>query len=121
MDAVGFGALQERHVAQARRTGLHGVEQAPEHAVVGVDLLHVAPAGDQLGPLVQRGVDEVGDAADLRPKPGTGRVVREVGRHELSAAQVVWPAARHHHDFALRLRGEALGHRDAHEARRARN
>ena len=69
----------------------------------------VAPAGDQFGPLVQSSVDEVGDAADLRPEPGAGRIVREVNRYEASAVKVVRPAPRRPGDVALRLGQQALG------------
>ena len=81
-----------------------------------MDLRLVAPAGDQFGPLVQSSVDEVGDAADLRPEPGAGRIVREVNRYEASAVKVVRPAPRHHDDVALRLGSKALGRRHAYEA-----
>jgi len=61
MDAVGFGTLQQRHMSQFGCRLQEGGEQITEHAVVGGDLVVVAPALDQPGQFEQGRVDEVRD------------------------------------------------------------
>ena len=78
MHAIGLGALQQGDMAERRRDLFEGVEQVPQHRVVGADLLVFLPARDQLRPLVERGVDEMGDAGEFGRDRGAGPGVDEI-------------------------------------------
>ena len=62
MNAIGLGALQQRHMPERWRGRLENRHQVAQHRVIGTDLVRIAPAIDQVRRLIKRGVDEVGRA-----------------------------------------------------------
>ena len=62
MNAVGLGTLQQGHMPERGCGRLERRHQVAQHAVVGVDLVLIAPAIDQARRFIKRGVDEVGCA-----------------------------------------------------------
>jgi hypothetical protein len=64
--AIGFGALQKRHVPERWRYRLERRHQVAQHRVIGSDLVHVAPAVDQTWTFVERGVEKMGCTLQLR-------------------------------------------------------
>ena len=89
MHAIGLGALQQGDVAQRRRGALDRAEKVAQHQVVGADLLVFLPARDQARPLVERGIDQVGDAGELGAEPAAGCSVGEVERMPSRAESLV--------------------------------
>ena len=80
MDAIGLGALQQRHMAQILRVPLQRIEHVAEHPVVGLDLLALAPAGNQSWAFVQSGVDQMRDVRQARAQALAGGSVGQVER-----------------------------------------
>ena len=82
MDAIGLGALQQRDMPELRRGRLERRHQVAQHRVIGVDLVLIAPAIDQIRRLIERGVDEMGCALQFgrctRALGGIGQVDRDV-------------------------------------------
>ena len=80
--AIGLGTLQQRHMPQRRRLRLENRHQVAQHGIVGADLAWIAPAVDQARRLVERGVDEMGRAPQLRRRVpalgGIGQIDRNV-------------------------------------------
>ena len=73
MNAIGLGALQQRHVPKRRRRRLERRHQVAQHRVVDGDLARIAPAVDQVRRLIERGVDEMGRALQFgRGVPALG-------------------------------------------------
>ena len=66
MNAIGLGALQQRHMPERWRRRLESRHQVAQHRVIGADLAGIAPAIDQVRRLIERGVDEMGRAPQLR-------------------------------------------------------
>ena len=59
--AIGLGPLQDRDVSHRSVGYAQGVEDIGEHQPIGIDLLLVDPAGDEISLLEQRRVHDVGD------------------------------------------------------------
>ena len=82
MHAIGLGTLQQRHMPQRWRHRLENRHQVAQHGVIGADLVWIAPAIDQVRRLIERGVDEVGRALQLRRRVlalgGIGQIDRDV-------------------------------------------
>ena len=108
MHAIGLGALQQRHVAEPRRDFFEGAKQVPQHRLVGADLLVFLPARDQPRPLVERGIDEMGDAGELGREPGAGLAIGEIERQPARAECLVGTAARDGDHLGARLACEML-------------
>ncbi len=86
VDAVGLGALQQRDVLERRRRRLQHRHQVAEHQIVGSDLAFIAPAIHQVRRLIERGIDEVGCALQLRR---AARALRGVGQIHLNMAGAI--------------------------------
>ncbi len=71
-----------------------GAKQVPQHRLVGADLLLFLPARDQPRPLVERGIDEMGDVGELGRESRAGRGVGEIERQPARTKSLVGPAAR---------------------------
>ena len=108
MHAVGLGALQQGHVAEPRGDLFEGAEQVPQHRLVGPDLLVFLPARDQPRPLVECGIDEMGDAGEPGRESGAGIGVGEIERRPARAECLVGTAARDGDHLAARLACEML-------------
>ena len=77
MNAIGLGALQQRHMPERWRNRLEHRHQVAQHHVIGADLVWIAPAIDQVRRLIERGVDEMGCA--LQRRCGL-RALRRIGQ-----------------------------------------
>ncbi len=118
VDAVGLGALQQRHVPQLRGGGKQRPHQVAQHAVVGADLLIVAPALDQSGQFEQSRVDQVSDIAQRVRRLPTGSGVCQVKR-KMPSDYASRAAAGNGDDIDIGRLSEMLQRRVANEARRA--
>ena len=100
VDAVGLGALQQAHVAQAAARAGERREAVLQHREIGLHLVAFAPAGDQARLLEQRGVDDVRDARQRAERGTAGRRIAQVHR-EVGVGPLVHqfrpaPRQRHH-------------------------
>jgi hypothetical protein len=71
--------LQQSYVLQIWCSLFNCSEQIAEHPIICADLRLVAPSGDEL---VQRGVDDTRQAAQLIGEFGARVLVHQVGRNE---------------------------------------
>ena len=65
MHAIGLGALQQRHVAQAGRGLFERARTDSAASARWCGSARLPPARDQPRPLVERGIDEMGDAGEF--------------------------------------------------------
>jgi hypothetical protein len=103
--------------------GRHRLEhrhQIAKHPVVGPDLVVVAPAVDQVRRLIERGIDEVGSALQLRSDAGTLRGIGQIGLNMTRAMEIARHPARQRDDFASG-RAEVPQGGVSHQPRRARD
>jgi len=100
VDAVGFGALQQRHVPERRRRRLQHRHQVAEHQIVGSNLAFIAPSIHQVRRLIERGVDKVGCALQLRSDAGALHGVRQIHRNVAGAMKLARLAARQRDNLA---------------------
>jgi hypothetical protein len=99
VDAVGLGALQQRHVLEGVVAGQR-LDQVLQHLQVGLHLVVLGPPGDETGLLVDRGVDEVAHVGDVGERRRAGVRVAQVHRQvpEGPLAEDLRLAPRHRHD-----------------------
>ena len=86
MHAIGLGALQQRDMLQIRRDRLERAHQIAQHVVVDGDLPRIAPAVDEIGLFIERGVDEMRRALQLRRD---SHALRGIGKIEHDVAGTI--------------------------------
>ncbi len=121
MDAVGFGALQQRHMLERRRHRLKHRHQVAQHQIVGSYLAFIAPALHQVRRLIERCVDKVGCALQLRSAAGALSGIGQVYRNVAGAMEIAWLSARQRDHLASARAAEVPQGRVSHQPGRARD
>ena len=98
VNPVGLGALQERDVLESGVPGRQGLEEVLQHAEVGLHLVVLQPSLHQPRLLVQGGVHEVADIAELADHRLALRTVGQIHRPQGGAGHAAgYPAGQAHH------------------------
>ena len=95
--------------------------QVAQHRVVGVDLVWIAPAVDQVRRFIERGIDEMGCTLQRSCGQRALRRIGQVDRHVAGAIEFARLAARQRYHFAAAGAAEVPQCGISHQTRRARN
>ena len=113
MDAIGFGALQQRHMPKAGGDPKQRPQQVAQHPVVGGDLLVVAPAFDQAGQLKQCRVNNMRHVPHRGGGSLAGGGIGQVQR-EMASGKSRWAAAGQRDHIRIRRGADLLQHGVSH-------
>ena len=80
MNTVGFGSLQQAHVAEALAPPGQWLHEIAEHGQVGVHLVALGPTGDQPRLLIDSRIDDVRDVGQRFERLATSLLIPQVDR-----------------------------------------